>query len=111
MDPFQESAEHRRELAGLMIRRLIGHGLGLQLRWQHTTEPVFVETASPKEITAMAEPKCPAISATHPIVVRLTRCLPAQSPWPKDPDTLNVACAEEVTGLRAALPRGQRASG
>src|SRR5689334_24110879 len=89
MDPFQESAERRRELAGLMIRRLIGHALGLQLRWQHTTEPVFIETASPKEITARAEPKCPRSAPRRPAA----------------------GCAGGVSGLRAALPRGRRASG
>ena len=33
MDPVQEIAERRRELTGLMVWRLIGHGLDLQLRW------------------------------------------------------------------------------
>src|ERR1039457_7118037 len=33
MDPVQETAERRCELAGLMVWRLIGHGLDLQLRW------------------------------------------------------------------------------
>src|ERR1039458_10005351 len=32
MNPVQETAECRRELAGLMVWRLIGHGLDLQLQ-------------------------------------------------------------------------------
>jgi hypothetical protein len=39
MDPVQEIAERRRELAGLMVWRLIGHGLDLQFRWPPATMP------------------------------------------------------------------------
>ena len=45
MDPVQKTAERRCELAGLIVWRLIGHGLDLQLRWPpraagHTAEPI-----------------------------------------------------------------------
>ncbi len=34
VDPVQEIAERRCELAGLMLWRLIEHGLDLQLQWR-----------------------------------------------------------------------------
>src|ERR1035441_3182026 len=63
MDPVQETAERRCELAGLMVWRLIGHGLDLQLRWPlpaaRDTQP-SVSIGPPRDIESYIErPKAP----------------------------------------------------
>src|SRR4051794_13439340 len=63
MNPFQEIAECRRELAGLTVWCLIGHGLVLRLSWPpppaSTTWPGTQDSLH-KTVTTLAGSKCPA---------------------------------------------------
>src|ERR1700760_2234465 len=63
MNPFQEIAECRRELAGLTVWCLIGHGLVLRLRWPPSpasTTGQGTQDSLHKTVTTLAGSKCPA---------------------------------------------------